>query len=1136
MQAGDTYQIKSTADADLTGTSVNSTKPIVLYSGCVGTVVPINPTLGSDNPLMEQLLPFDRWSNEYIGLPMKTHETTTSSSHPMAYYRITAGRKYTNVQVYNGNTGVTDTYQMDKGDKQDIITLDPIIVSSDKPIQAMQLATGEDVDHMAGDPMMMPMIASASPNNLRGNWMTNANIYVPSNEAMAGYYVTLVSETHMMSTMYLNGNPINGWQGIGNTRYEYVRLALAPGNNVINGVYNLGAAGQTVPAKFVATTYGFNEYDAEGAAVGGAVFANDYVNIKPSDPTPLIATAASAHEIDLSWTASQDAYGYRIERKTDTTDWAPLNDVQSATYQDTGLPHKAKYYYRVTAYADVDSNVSNVANATTLNEAPTTPHLDHITALNDSQIKVDWTDNSDNEDHFQVQHSLNQSTWVDVQTTDLNVVTLTESNLTKKTQYFYRLRARNDAGDSGWSNVLSDTTKDTKPNDPTGLNANAVSYNRVRLTWTDNSNNEDYFRVERQNASGGFDMVGTSSSNVALFDDYTVVGSTSYTYRVYAVNNGGDSLHPAGPATCTTPAPPIPNPPSGLYTISTPQTTATIGWTDNSDCEIQFIVERSPDGSTGWGEAGRTSANVTTFTDSNLTSSTTYWYRVKATNLTGTSDPCAPANANTLADSAVVGPQGVPKVCYSIAADSNTINVYWTPSSGSTSYKVYRGTTEGGSKSYIGSVTPTFGNQRVQKYIDSGLTTDADYYYVVTAVNASGESGPTEETSDSPTSETMPVNQSPQAILQWAVGQQVSDDDMPFVDITNVQVLMPDGTVIDSHSSDAQYDEDNVSLDQAPPQDNLGQMRPEEAGGQISRLSQAEARHIVGQFNPSTVSYLQQPLLTTFANITFDTTRDSIISSYSPAANPNRYVPSGSFHGKTETINYYIGFSSWNGPVPTTWAGRRFNNVNIEAGFGLNHYGAPYDPRAVQALRYVPFFRSANTGQQNGERYILSMKTKTPFNYFRADIEANPTLGGLGQNQTNLRSDVYGNTKKDRYASAKVQALLNGTSVLFVGATRNVRLAPLERHIRAKLGIGLDQTVDPNNLANDWISEPDANVYFKRGRYPSGSKAKVLVPSDALRYSATDPNPDAGGGWDTHLTSGALFSNFGGTYFGNIHN
>ena len=210
--------------------------------------------------------------------------------------------------------------------------------------------------------------------------------------------------------------------------------------------------------------------------------------------------------------------------------------------------------------------------------------------------------------------------------------------------------------------------------------------------------------------------------------------------------------------------------------------------------------------------------------------------------------------------------------------------------------------------------------------------------------------------------------------------------------------------------------------------------------------------------------------------------------------------------------------------------------MNIEAGFGLNHYGAPYDPRAVQALRYVPFFRSANTGQQNGERYILSMKTKTPFNYFRADIEANPTLGGLGQNQTNLRSDVYGNTKKDRYASAKVQALLNGTSVLFVGATRNVRLAPLERHIRAKLGIGLDQTVDPNNLANDWISEPDANVYFKRGRYPSGSKAKVLVPSDALRYSATDPNPDAGGGWDTHLTSGALFSNFGGTYFGNIHN
>ncbi|MBI5563755.1 MAG: discoidin domain-containing protein [Chloroflexi bacterium] len=53
-------------------------------------------------------------------------------------------------------------------------------------------------------------------------------------------------------------------------------------------------------------------------------------------------------------------------------------------------------------------------------------------------------------------------------------------------------------------------------------------------------------------------------------------------------------------------------------------------WTDNSVDESNFIIERSPDGASGWVEAGRVAANVTAFTHKNVACGTPVTYRVKA--------------------------------------------------------------------------------------------------------------------------------------------------------------------------------------------------------------------------------------------------------------------------------------------------------------------------------------------------------------------------------------------------------------------------------------------------------------------------------------------------------------------------
>ncbi len=60
-------------------------------------------------------------------------------------------------------------------------------------------------------------------------------------------------------------------------------------------------------------------------------------------------------------------------------------------------------------------------------------------------------------------------------------------------------------------------------------------------------------------------------------------------------------------------------------------------WQDNSSNETHFVLEKSLDGVSGWGVVVTTAPNVTSYSDTGLSSSTLYYYRVKAINAFGSS-------------------------------------------------------------------------------------------------------------------------------------------------------------------------------------------------------------------------------------------------------------------------------------------------------------------------------------------------------------------------------------------------------------------------------------------------------------------------------------------------------------------
>jgi hypothetical protein len=83
------------------------------------------------------------------------------------------------------------------------------------------------------------------------------------------------------------------------------------------------------------------------------------------------------------------------------------------------------------------------------------------------------------------------------------------------------------------------------PNAPTNLTATALKTalnDGIRLTWTDNSNDETGFVFERAtDVNGPYTQIGTTGPDATVYDDLTTSDGTTYFYKVYAENGNGTS-------------------------------------------------------------------------------------------------------------------------------------------------------------------------------------------------------------------------------------------------------------------------------------------------------------------------------------------------------------------------------------------------------------------------------------------------------------------------------------------------------------------------------------------------------------------------------------------------------------------
>lgn len=172
------------------------------------------------------------------------------------------------------------------------------------------------------------------------------------------------------------------------------------------------------------------------------------------------------------------------------------------------------------------------------------------------------------------------------------------------------------------------------PAAPASLQASAVSGARVDLSWSDRSNNELGFAIERSTDGATYYLADTVGAGYQGYSDRSVQPGNTYYYRVFAFNAGGGSEY-ANTVSVTTPTVTLPNAPSSLKASALSFGRVSLSWKDNANNEDGFQIERRT-GSTGtWQLIATVGANTKSYTDTSTARRTTYNYRVRAINAAG---------------------------------------------------------------------------------------------------------------------------------------------------------------------------------------------------------------------------------------------------------------------------------------------------------------------------------------------------------------------------------------------------------------------------------------------------------------------------------------------------------------------
>ncbi len=297
------------------------------------------------------------------------------------------------------------------------------------------------------------------------------------------------------------------------------------------------------------------------------------------------------------------------------------------------------------------------------------------------------------------------------------------------------------------ASALSDTYNPPPAlTNPSLLTATSASFEQINISWRDNANNESGFEVQRSTSSNGTYQVvhvapaqGGTGGQVN-WSDVGLSPTTTYYYKVRAISNTSASSL-VGPASATTAAPPsTPAAPASL--TATPFVNRVdLSWPDVSG-ETGYEIQKSANASTGFSTVETNVAGSTTFSDTQVSGHSQYYYRVRSLGAGGTASAWSPVASATTPNSAPVlvdipnqtilqnsaTPQTINLSVTDADLDAITFNITGLPNTNGVSHNGY-----GQGVISLTSVAP--GTYNINVEASDGVDTDVDSFVLTVGNN-----------------------------------------------------------------------------------------------------------------------------------------------------------------------------------------------------------------------------------------------------------------------------------------------------------------------------------------------------------------------------------------------------------------
>ncbi|MDQ3021507.1 MAG: SBBP repeat-containing protein [Bacteroidota bacterium] len=168
-------------------------------------------------------------------------------------------------------------------------------------------------------------------------------------------------------------------------------------------------------------------------------------------------------------------------------------------------------------------------------------------SVDSSYIKINWQDNSNDEDGFYIERAkINDSShWEVIDAVPQNVNEYSDYFVTRALKYFYRVKAYSENTFSEYSNIDSATLGGNPlfiPAPPSNLVILQRTANTIEMNWHDNSGNENGFIIFRKTEGDlFFEIIDSVHTDVVTYQEVGVNPNHNYSYKICSFNQSGIS-------------------------------------------------------------------------------------------------------------------------------------------------------------------------------------------------------------------------------------------------------------------------------------------------------------------------------------------------------------------------------------------------------------------------------------------------------------------------------------------------------------------------------------------------------------------------------------------------------------------